>query len=59
MTAEFKKGLLWTKPSSVARTITKAIDKRKDEVYAPAYWWGIMLLINSIPTKLFKRLTKK
>ena len=36
----------------------KVIDKRKDEVYAPAYWWGIMLLINSIPTKIFKRLTK-
>lgn len=59
MTVEFKKGLLWAKPSSVARKIVKAIDKRKDEVYTPSYWWGIMILFNSIPTKIFKRLTKK
>ena len=56
MTAEFKKGLLWAKPSKVAVTIVKAIDKRKSEVYVPAFWWAVMAVIKAIPNKLFRKL---
>jgi decaprenylphospho-beta-D-erythro-pentofuranosid-2-ulose 2-reductase len=54
MTASFKKGLLWAKPADVAAKIVRAIDKRKDEVYIPAFWWAVMAVIKTIPTKIFK-----
>ncbi len=57
MTADFQKGLLWTKPATVAAKIAKAIDLRKDEVYVPSFWWGIMLVIKAIPESIFKKLT--
>ena len=56
MTAEFKKGLLWAKPSAVAEKIVRAIDRKKTEVYVPQFWWFVMLSIKLIPTKIFKRL---
>ena len=55
MTAAFKKGFLWTKPEVVAKKIVKAIDLKKDEVYVPAFWFWILLLIKLIPTWLFKK----
>jgi decaprenylphospho-beta-D-erythro-pentofuranosid-2-ulose 2-reductase len=55
MTAEFKKGLLWAKPIYVGGKIVKAIDQHKDELYVPAFWWLIMLIIRAIPISLFKR----
>ena len=54
MTAEFKKGLLWAQPANVAAKIVKTIDRRKDEVYVPAFWWGIMAVIKNIPEFIFK-----
>lgn len=54
MTAEFKKGLLWAQPATVAAKIVKAIDQRKDEVYVPAFWWGIMAIIKILPDVIFK-----
>ena len=56
MTASFKKGILWAKPDKVATKIVQAIDKRKDEVYLPAFWIAIMCLIKMLPNKIFKRL---
>ncbi|MBL6726871.1 MAG: SDR family oxidoreductase [Methylophilaceae bacterium] len=56
MTTEFKKGLLWEKPSAVAKKITKAIDERRDEVYVPTFWWLVMLVIKSLPEHVFIRL---
>lgn len=56
MTAEFKKGLLWAQPATVATKIVKAIDQRKDEVYVPAFWWGIMAIIKALPNLLFARM---
>ncbi len=56
MTSEFKKGLLWAKPSVVAALIVKAIDKKKAEVYAPAFWRYLMLVIKLIPLFLFKKI---
>jgi short-subunit dehydrogenase len=55
MTAAFKKGLLWAKPASVAAKIVRAIDKKKDEVCIPAFWWAVMAVIKAIPVTLFKR----
>ena len=56
MTAEFKKGLLWAKPSAVAEKIVKAIDTKKNEVYTSFFWWAVMVVIKTIPSKIFKRI---
>lgn len=56
MTAEFKKGFLWVKPSTVAKKITRAIEKKNDEIYVPAFWWVIMAIIKNIPNSIFKRI---
>lgn len=57
MTANFKKGLLWVKPAVIAKGIVKAIRKKKDVVYLPFFWRWIMLIIKSIPEKMFKRMS--
>jgi len=49
MTSEFKKGFLWAKPNIVSTMIVNAIDKKKDEVYVPSFWFGIMIIIKKIP----------
>ena len=55
MTANFRKGLLWSKPDSVARGIVNSINKKKDVVYLPSFWRLIMLVIKIIPESLFKK----
>ncbi len=57
MTSSFKKGLLWTKPSTAASIIVRAIDMKKDEIYVPFFWWIVMTLIKIIPVKIFKKLS--
>lgn len=57
MTSHLKKGPLFAKPNTVARGIIRAIDRRKDVVYVPGFWRGIMLIIRNIPEFLFKRLS--
>ena len=57
MTAAFPKGPLWATPEKVAVDIDKAIEKNKDVLYTPGFWMLIMLIIKSIPEKLFKRLS--
>ena len=56
MTSEFKKGFLWAKPTVVSGRIVNAIDKKKDEVYIPLFWFGIMGVIKNIPNFIFKRI---
>jgi len=56
MTAQFKKGLLWARPDTVARGIATALDKRKSVVYLPRFWWIIMKLITLAPERLFRSL---
>jgi len=56
MTTDFKKGLLWVSAETVARGIVRAIDKQRDIVYLPWFWWGIMLVIKSIPERVFKKM---
>ena len=43
-------------PEEVARDIDKAIRQRKNELYSPWFWWGIMKVIKFIPESIFKRL---
>lgn len=56
MTSEFKKGLLWVKPSAVAAKIVEAVDARRDEVYIPMFWWGIMQVIKNLPQFIYRRI---
>jgi len=56
MTASFKKGPLWASPEAIGLSILKAIDKRRDVVYTPWFWWGIMAIIKAVPEKIFKKL---
>jgi decaprenylphospho-beta-D-erythro-pentofuranosid-2-ulose 2-reductase len=43
-------------PERIARGIVRAVDRRRDVVYLPGFWRGIMLVIRNIPEALFKRL---
>lgn len=56
MTSGFKKGALFVGPEVIARGIYNAIDRKRDVVYLPWFWWVIMEIITSIPERIFKRL---
>lgn len=56
MTAEFKKGVLWAQPERVARDIVRAIDKKKNVIYTPAFWRLVMFVIRTIPESMFKKM---
>ncbi len=57
MTQDFKKGLLWVSPKSIAKGIENAIKRKKDTVYLPFFWRYIMLIIKFIPERIFKRMS--
>jgi decaprenylphospho-beta-D-erythro-pentofuranosid-2-ulose 2-reductase len=57
MTAAFPKGPLWATPEQVAHAIVKAMDARRDVLYTPFFWWGIMTIIRAIPESIFKKLS--
>jgi hypothetical protein len=57
MTKEYQKGLLWAKPSVVAKTIVRAIDNRESEIYVPFFWRFIMITIKLLPNYIFNRLS--
>lgn len=56
MTAQFKKGLLWAKPSHVAAKIVQAIDQRVGELYVPSFWRPVMAVIKAIPQRVWTRI---
>lgn len=57
MTAHIsKKGALWATPEAVAAGIVRAIDKKRNVVYLPGFWRLIMLIIQHIPERIFKRI---
>lgn len=56
MTAHVAQGPLFAKPAQVARGIVRAIEKRRDVVYLPAFWRGIMLVVRMIPRRIFKKM---
>lgn len=43
-------------PEYVGRRIVKALDKKRDVVYIPWFWRYIMMIIKSMPERIFKRL---
>jgi short-subunit dehydrogenase len=57
MTSEFKKGMLWVGPESIAQGIHKAMAQKKNVVYLPWFWRGVMALIKAAPERVFCRLT--
>jgi short-subunit dehydrogenase len=56
MTAAFKKGPLWATPDAVAAAIVAAVEQRRDVLYTPWFWLGIMTLIKLVPEAVFKKL---
>jgi short-subunit dehydrogenase len=56
MTAHVPHNALFASPDQVARGILKAIEQRRDVVYVPWFWAGIMLLVRSIPGSRFKKM---
>jgi decaprenylphospho-beta-D-erythro-pentofuranosid-2-ulose 2-reductase len=56
MTASVPKTPLFATPGQVAKGIVSAIQKRKDVVYVPWFWAGIMLIIRLVPGRVFKKL---
>lgn len=58
MTAEFDKGgPLWATPEKIAEGIVMSVDKQRNIVYLPWFWWGIMNIIRHIPEFIFKKLS--
>lgn len=57
MTKDFKKGPLWATPERVAKDIVNAINRKRDVIYTPFFWWFIMAIIKAIPERIFKRLS--
>lgn len=57
MTADFKKGVLWAQPETIAKGIVNAVNKGSKEVYLPWFWRYIMLIIKNIPEFIFKKLS--
>ncbi len=57
MTKDFKKGLLWVSPEIISKGIYNAIKKKREVAYLPFFWRYIMLIIKSIPEKIFKYLS--
>jgi decaprenylphospho-beta-D-erythro-pentofuranosid-2-ulose 2-reductase len=47
---------LTASPGWAARTIRRAIEKRRDVVYVPGFWRLVMLAVRAIPERIFKRL---
>ena len=57
MTAQFKKGLLWAQPASIAAIIhARVTSASSGTYYAPRFWWAIMAVIRSIPASILYRL---
>ena len=56
MTAHLVQGPLFAQPSQIAPGIVKAIEKRRDVVYLPAFWAIIMMVLRLVPRRIFKRL---
>jgi short-subunit dehydrogenase len=43
-------------PEAIAKAALAAVAKKRDVVYAPLFWWGIMTIIRHIPERIFKKL---
>lgn len=50
-------GVLVAKADQVAKDIHSAIKRRKNTIYTPWFWFGIMAIIRSIPISIFKKMS--
>ena len=57
MTEELDGLFLVAKPENVANDVVRAYNKKKDVLYTPFFWRWIMLIIRSIPERIFKKLS--
>ena len=57
MTASIPKNRLFVPPRTVARAIVRAVERRRDVVYMPSFWRLIMVVVRSVPERVFKRLS--
>jgi short-subunit dehydrogenase len=55
MTAAFPKGPLWASPERVAADIHAALERGTGVVYTPWFWQWIMLIIRTVPDRIFLR----
>lgn len=44
-------------PEKVAADILKAVKKKRNVIYTPFFWWGIMTIIRHIPEPIFKKMS--
>ena len=44
-------------PDKVATDILRAVDKKKNVIYTPGFWWIIMTIIRLVPEPIFKKLS--
>ena len=56
MTAHLPKSPLFAKPKDIGKIIYKAMNAKKDVVYAPSYWRCIMWVVVHLPEFIFKKL---
>ncbi|HTA20372.1 MAG TPA: SDR family NAD(P)-dependent oxidoreductase, partial [Polyangia bacterium] len=56
MTVTHTKTRVFAKPADVARGIVAALDRGAAEIYVPAFWRAIMLVVRNTPERLFQRL---
>jgi decaprenylphospho-beta-D-erythro-pentofuranosid-2-ulose 2-reductase len=56
MTAHLPQGPLFASPETIARGIVSAIERKKDVIYLPWFWWPIMCIIRLVPERIFKKL---
>ena len=56
MTAGFDKGSLFASPATVGASIFSAMQSKREVLYVPFFWRGIMAIIRAIPETVFKRL---
>ncbi|APH60627.1 SDR family NAD(P)-dependent oxidoreductase [Granulibacter bethesdensis] len=55
MTAGFSKGPLWASAEQLGKIIVAAAENGKAIVYAPGFWRLIMLVIRSVPARIFHK----
>lgn len=56
MTAGLKPPPFAGEPEEVARRVLRAIDRGRPEVYAPAAWRGVMLIIRNLPRFIMRKI---
>jgi len=47
---------LVAQPEQVAEALLKGAKKKRNVLYVPFFWWGIMTIIKSVPEFIFKKL---